>query len=136
MMTDPIADMLTRIQNAAQAGHEAANLPASKFKTSILKVLKDQGYIKDYQSFEVVSKKGTKVKWLRVYLKFTPEGKSVFQKLVRVSKAGCRKFDGYGTMPKVMDGLGMAVVSTCKGIMCDNECRKLKLGGEVICKVW
>lgn len=135
-MTDPVADMLTRIRNAARAGHEAVNIPASKFKIAILKVLKDQGYIKDYQPFEVVSKNGNKLKWVRAYLKYTPSGTSVFRGLVRVSKAGCRKYEGYKTLPKVMDGLGIAIVSTCKGVMSDHECRKLKLGGEVICKVW
>ncbi|MDQ7780971.1 MAG: 30S ribosomal protein S8 [Planctomycetota bacterium] len=135
-MTDPVADMLTRIRNGGQAGHETVNVPGSTFKVAILKVLKEQGYISDYREFDTKTKKGAVLKWVKVYLKYNPDGSALIEEIVRESKPGCRKFRGHKNLPKVVDGLGTAILSTNKGIMCVNDCRKLKLGGEVIFRVW
>ena len=127
MMTDPIADMLTQIRNGILAGHDRVEFPASKIKAGICKVLKEEGYIK---SFKILSKEKANIS-IKVILK---DGAIVGLK--RFSKPGLRQYRGYDEMPKVLSGLGTAVVSTSKGIISSRNARKLKVGGEVLCSVW
>jgi len=130
-MTDPIADMLTRIRNALRNRSEHVDVPASKLKAGVLEVLKREGYISDFKSAEEGA-----FRLIRVYLKYGPQGEDIINKLVRVSKPGCRVYKGADELPPVLDGLGVSVVSTPKGVLSDRECRKSKVGGEVICSVW
>lgn len=127
MMTDPIADMLTRIRNAISAGHEKVEFPASKIKASICKVLKDEGYIK---SFKIIAKAKNDIR-LKVVFK-----ENAIVGLKRESKPGLRQYRGYGDMPRVLSGLGINIVSTSQGVISDREAKKRKIGGEVICSVW
>ena len=130
-ITDPIADMLTRIRNANSAKHDTVDIPASNMKKAIAQILVDEGYIKNYKLIED-GKQGV----IRVTLKYG-EGKSqVITGLRRVSKPGLRIYSNVEEMPKVMKGLGVAIVSTSKGIMTDREARKQNVGGEVLCYVW
>jgi len=131
MMTDPIADMLTRIRNANMAGHGNVQMPSSKIKEAIADVLKSEGYIKD---FEVLSDK--KQGNLKLYLKYGQNSRGVITGLKRISKPGLRVYAGKDELPKVLNGLGMAIVSTSRGIMTDKKARLEGLGGEVICYVW
>ena len=133
MNTDPVADMLTRIRNAVQRKHEKVSLPNSKIKAEILRVLKEEGYIKDYKIIKVDDKKSAN---LTIYLKYASDGSNLINKIIRVSKPGCRVYRKVDEFKKVLDTLGSAIVSTHKGVMSDKECRKLKLGGEVICYVY
>lgn len=127
MMTDPIADMLTRIRNGISAGHDKVEVPASKIKAGICKVLKDEGYI---QSFKIVAKSKSDIN-LKISLK---EGAIVG--IERFSKPGLRQYRSYKEMPRVISGLGTSIVSTSKGILSTRDARKNKVGGEVLCKVW
>ena len=130
-ITDPIADMLTRIRNANSAKHDTVDIPASKMKKAIAQILVDEGYIK---SFKVIDDEKQGV--IRVTLKYG-EGKSqVITGLRRVSKPGLRIYSNVEDMPKVMKGLGVAIISTSKGIMTDREARKQNVGGEVLAFVW
>ncbi len=129
--TDPIADMLTRIRNANSAKHDTVDIPASNMKKAIAQILLDEGYIKNYKVIED-NKQGV----IRVTLKYG-EGKSqVITGLRRVSKPGLRIYSSVDEMPKVMKGLGIAIISTSKGIMTDREARKQNVGGEVLAFVW
>jgi len=130
MMTDPIADMLTRIRNALRAEKQTVEVPASKVKLGIARVLKDEGYIKDFRFLDV-GPQGI----LRIYLKYGPEGEMVITRIQRVSKPSRRVYRGVDDLPRVRNGLGIAVVSTSKGILSDRECRRERLGGEVLCTV-
>lgn len=127
MMTDPIADMLTRMRNAIKAGHDRVEFPASKMKAGICKVLKDEGFIK---SFKIIAKTPADIR-LKVVFK---EGAIVG--LQRVSTPGLRRYAGYQGTPRVISGLGTSILSTSKGIVSTREAKKLKVGGEVICNVW
>ena len=127
MMTDPIADMLTQIRNSIRAGHDRVEFPASKIKAGICKVLKDEGYIK---SFKIISREKANVN-IKVLLK-----ENAIVGIKRFSKPGLRQYRGYDEMPKVVSGLGTAIVSTNKGIISSRDARKLKVGGEVLCSVW
>mgnify|MGYP000254246601 FL=1 len=130
-ITDPIADMLTRIRNANSAKHDTVDIPASNMKKAIAQILVDEGYIKNYKIIED-GKQGV----IRVTLKYG-EGKSqVITGLRRVSKPGLRIYSNVEEMPKVMKGLGVAIVSTSKGIMTDREARKQNVGGEVLAYIW
>jgi len=129
MMTDPIADMLTRIRNALQAGKADVLMPASKQKKAIAQVLKDEGYIVGFTDIEVEGKPT-----LSVELKYF-QGKPVIAKIKRVSRPGLRIYKGHGDIPKVMGGLGVAIVSTSQGVMSDRAARKAGFGGEVLCFV-
>ena len=130
-ITDPIADMLTRIRNANSAKHDTVDIPASNMKKSIAQILVDEGYIKGYKVIED-GKQGV----IRVTLKYG-EGKSrVIPGLRRVCKPGLRKYSSVEDMPKVMKGLGVAIVSTSKGVMTDKEARKENVGGEVLAFIW
>jgi len=131
MITDPISDMFLRIRNANAKLHEKVDIPSSKMKVELARILKDEGYIANYKNIED-HKQGV----LRVYLKYTPEGKQVLQGIKRVSKSSLRIYKGYADMPKTVGGLGVTVVSTSKGLMTDRQARKDKVGGEVIGYVW
>lgn len=130
-MTDPIADMLSRIRNALMAKKKTVIVPASKMKLEIVKILKDEGFIEDYKYID--EKPQPKIE---IILKYTDNKQSVITGIRRVSKPGRRVYLGYKFIPKVLDGLGISIVSTSQGIMTDHEARKRKIGGEVICEIW
>lgn len=130
-ITDPIADMLTRIRNASSAKHETVDIPASNMKKAIAQILLDEGYIASYKVIED-DKQGV----IRVTLKYGENKSQVITGLRRVSKPGLRIYSNVEDMPKVMKGLGIAIVSTSKGIMTDREARKQNVGGEVLAFVW
>ena len=130
-ITDPIADMLTRIRNANSAKHETVDIPASNMKKAIAQILLDEGYIASYKVIDD-EKQGV----IRVTLKYTENKAQVITGLRRVSKPGLRIYSNVEDMPKVMKGLGIAIVSTSKGIMTDREARKQNVGGEVLAFVW
>lgn len=131
VMTDPIADYLTRIRNANNVMKETVEIPASNIKKDITKILKDEGYIKDYEYIED-GKQGI----VRVYLKYTPNKEKVISGLKRISKPGLRVYANKDEIPKVLGGLGIAIISTSKGVMTDKQARENGVGGEVICYVW
>ncbi|NZA27662.1 30S ribosomal protein S8 [Luteimonas sp. SJ-92] len=128
-MTDPIADMLVRIRNAAAVGKPAVKMPSSKTKAAIAKVLKDEGYIADWR----VTENGPKAE-LEIELKYY-EGRPVIENLKRFSRSGLRQYRGKDELPKVLNGLGIAIISTSKGIMTDSQARQQGVGGEVLCFV-
>ena len=130
-MSDVIADMLTRIRNANDAKHATVDIPASNMKKAIAEILVEEGYVKSYEVIDD-GKQGT----IRVTLKYQGNKQKVIRGLKRVSKPGLRIYAGCEDMPKVMNGLGIAIVSTSKGIMTDKKARALKVGGEVLCFVW
>ena len=130
-MSDVIADMLTRIRNANDAKHATVDIPASNMKKAIADILVEEGYVKSYQIIED-GKQGT----IRVTLKYEGNKQKVLRGIRRVSKPGLRIYAGYEDMPKVMNGLGIAIVSTSKGIMTDKKARAAKIGGEVLAFVW
>jgi small subunit ribosomal protein S8 len=131
MMTDPIADMLARIKNALRARKKTVSVPASKLKMEIVRILKEEGFIEDFQYIEERPQAR-----IEIILKYDENKRPVIAGLKRVSKPGRRLYMGYQKLPKVMDGLGIAIVSTSQGIMPDHEARKRKVGGEVICEIW
>jgi small subunit ribosomal protein S8 len=131
MMTDPIADMLTRIRNGLQARHASVEMPASKVKTAIAEVLKDEGYIKAYTT---VGEGPTRA--LKVELRYVGKNEPVLSGLKRISKPGLRVYTGASEIPRVFGGLGVAIVSTSRGVMSGAQARKQGIGGEVICHVW
>ena len=128
--SDPIADMLTRVRNAQSAGLEIIEMPSSRMKSDIAKVLKEEGYVTD---FEV---EGDTKKILRVALKYNQDEKPVIRGIRRESKPGLRRFCGWKEVPRVLGGLGVAIISTSSGVMSGVEARRRKLGGEIICSVW
>ena len=132
MYTDPIADYLTRIRNASRAGHRVVEIPASNLKREITKILFDQGYILSYK-FEDNSTQGT-IKIALKYDKVTKE--PVIRKIQRVSKPGLRKYAGQDTLPRVLNGLGIAIVSTSHGVMTGKQAKRENVGGEVLCYVY
>lgn len=135
-VNDPIADMLTRIRNAILAGHPTVALPSSKLKVAIAKILHEEGYISNY---EVVEGKSGAQKVLRIQLKYVGERRNrrpVISGLERVSRPGRRVYTGKGEIPWVLSGIGVAILSTPKGVMTGKRARQLGVGGEVICKVW
>jgi small subunit ribosomal protein S8 len=129
-MTDPIADMLTRIRNALVVKHDEVDIPTSNMKKEIARILLAEGYIKGY---EIVGEKGETI---RVTLKYGAKGERVISGLKRISKPGLRIYAGSQELPKVLGGLGIAIISTPKGVMTDKEARKLRHGGEVLAYVW
>lgn len=132
MITDPIADYLTRVRNAINAGHRVVEVPASNIKKEITKILFDQGYILSYK-FEEDKVQGT----IKIALKYNKETKaSVIKKLKRVSTPGLRKYVGAEEMPRVLNGLGIAIISTSKGVMTNKKARQEHVGGEVLCYVY
>ena len=131
-MTDPIADYLTRLRNAIKANHRVVEIPASNLKKEITKILFEKGYILNFK-FEDDGPQGT----IKVALKYNPQTReNAIRKLTRVSRPGLRKYTGYREMPRVINGLGIAILSTSKGVMTDKEAKELKLGGEVLCYVY
>lgn len=130
-ITDPIADMLTRIRNANSSKHESVNVPASKLKIEIAKILNDEGYIKGY---EVIDDGLQGI--IKITLKYGANKQKVITGLKRVSKPGLRVYASKEDLPRVLKGLGIAIISTSKGIMTDREARKLNVGGEVLAFVW
>ena len=131
-MTDPIADLLTRIRNAYLAGHKTVEVPASKMKCEIVRVLQEKGYILAYKVVE-----GTPYNTIKIALKYNPETKkAAIKKITRVSRSGLRHYVGVQDLPRVLNGLGIAIISTSKGIITDKEAKDLNVGGEVICYVY
>jgi len=130
-MSDPIADMLTRIRNANMVRHEKVEVPASKIKKEIAEILKREGFIRDAEYIED-NKQGI----IRIFLKYGPNNERVITGLKRISKPGLRVYAKASEIPKVLGGLGIAIISTSKGFMTDKEARQAKSGGEVICYVW
>ncbi|CAG4932787.1 MULTISPECIES: 30S ribosomal protein S8 [Acidithrix] len=133
MMTDPIADMLTRIRNANTAMHDTVVMPGSKLKKALAEVLVSEGYIEGFDIKETEGKPGNS---LEIQLKYSPERKRVISGIQRVSKPGLRVYSRAESVPRVLGGLGIAIVSTSRGLMTDREARKQKIGGEVVCYVW
>jgi len=131
MMTDPIADMLSRIRNANSARHKSVDIPASNIKKEIAKILLEEGYIKSYDVLE-----DDKQGMIKVDLKYAESGERVISGLKRISKPGLRVYVKCEDVPKVLGGLGIAIISTSKGIITDKEARNKGVGGEVICYVW
>jgi len=133
MMTDPIADLLSRIRNAAMARHELTRLPASKLKKSVAELLKAEGYVADVRQEEWGPKKH---QTLTIVLKYDRERSCAFQGIRRVSRPGRRVYVGYDHIPRVLSGLGVSILSTSHGLMTDREARQKKVGGELLCEVW
>lgn len=131
MMTDPIADLLIRIRNGAVRGLDTISMPASKVKKELLRVLKSEGFIQD---FEPATQDGHPT--LRVRLRYIAEGQPVITVLERISKPGCRRYIGYRDIKPIRGGMGVSILSTSKGIMTDQDSRRAQLGGEVLCRVW
>lgn len=131
VLTDPIADFLTRIRNANMAKHDSVEIPASNIKKSLTEILKQEGFIRDYEVTED-GKQGV----IKITLKYGPNGERVISGLKRISKPGLRNYVSADNMPKVLNGLGIAIVSTSAGILTDKEAREKNVGGEVIAYVW
>lgn len=131
VMTDPIADMLTRIRNANMVGHEKVEIPGSNIKRSIAEILKREGYIRDTE-FISDEKQGV----IRVFMKYGKSQERVITGLKRISKPGLRVYAAHDNVPRVLGGLGTAIISTSSGIMTDKEARKQQIGGEVLCYIW
>jgi small subunit ribosomal protein S8 len=148
MMTDPIADMLTRIRNANEIERPLVEMSATKLKVALAEVLLKEGFILGYQTgkyvenaeknkeFQVVNDLGQPHIILQVYLKYGPDGEKVIRHIERYSKPGRRVYQGYKEVRKVLDGLGIAVLSTSRGVMSDREAKKAKVGGEILCTIW
>jgi small subunit ribosomal protein S8 len=131
MTSDPISDMLTRIRNGIKARHAKVDVPASKLKTEIARILKDEGYILNYKIVDEGAHKA-----IRVYLKYTAANQPVIAKIERVSRPGCRVYVGSTEIPKVLGGLGINIMTTPKGVMTGKSARKENVGGELLCQVW
>jgi len=131
MHTDPIADLLTRIRNAAGVRHQQVTAPSSKMNVSLARVLREEGYI---QGYDVTKDRPRPM--LRIWLKYAEDGDPAITSLQRVSKPGCRVYAGKGELPRVKSGLGIAILSTSRGIMTDKKARRMGIGGEVLCHVW
>ena len=130
-MTDPIADMLTRVRNAVQANHPKVDMPASRLKVEIAKILKDEGYISHFKTSEESGKNH-----LTLFLKYGPRGEKVISNIERVSRPGCRVFVSKGDIPRVLGGLGINIVTTSHGVMTGKEARQQGFGGELLCNIY
>ena len=130
-LTDPVADFLTRVRNSIRARHQKLDVPASKLKAEIARILKDEGYIANFKSTE---EDGRKV--LRVYLKYGPNNEAVIRDLKRVSRPGCRVYLGRDEIRRVQGGLGISIMTTPKGVMTGRQARREGAGGEILCEVW
>jgi small subunit ribosomal protein S8 len=133
MMTDPIADMLTRIRNANTAFHDEVLMPSSKLKEALAGILQSEGYITGFEVLDDSSRPGRQ---LKVVLKYTPDRKRTISGLRRVSKPGLRVYSASSDVPRVLGGMGISILSTNQGLMTDREARKRRVGGEVLCQVW
>ena len=132
MQTDPIADFLTRVRNATAAKHQRVDVPVSKLKTEIARILKEEGYISTYKLVEENKSRKT----LRIFLKYTPDRRSVITGMKRVSRPGQRNYVGSQEINPVVGGLGISILTTPKGLMSGRAARKAKIGGEILCEVW
>jgi len=130
-MTDPVADLLTRLRNASREKHEKTDVPASRLKANIVRVLKEEGFVRN---FRLHREEGRPM--IKVYLKYADNGQAVIQSIRRVSRPGLRRYVGYQEMPRPLSGAGIAIVSTSKGVMTGNKARGLKIGGEILCEVY
>jgi small subunit ribosomal protein S8 len=130
-MTDPIADLLTRIRNASSEKHEKVEIPASRLKANVVRVLKEEGYIKN---FRLMRDEG--IPTIKVYLKYTDQGQAVIQGIRRISRPGLRRYSGYEKFPRPLSGTGICIVSTSRGIMTGSTAKAQKVGGEILCEVW
>ncbi len=130
-LTDPVADFLTRIRNAIRSRHQKVDVPASKLKTEIARILKEEGYI---ANFKAVEEEGHKV--LRIYLKYSSNEEAAISNLERVSKPGCRVYGRRGEIPRVLGGMGINLLTTPRGVMTGRQARKEGVGGEILCEVW
>jgi small subunit ribosomal protein S8 len=131
MMTDPIADMLTRIRNALQARHSKVEIPNSNLKLEIARILKEEGYIQNFKKIE-----GSTQGAIRLFLRRGPKGEDIIEGLARVSKPGCRIYCSKDDIPKVRAGLGINILSTSKGLMTGRQAGQTGIGGEILCKIW
>jgi len=131
MTSDPIADMLTRVRNALMARHPKVDVPASKLKTEIARILKEEGYIANYK----VAEEGVK-KTIKIYLKYANDNSPVISGIERVSRPGCRNYAGKSEIPMVQGGLGISILTTARGVMTGRTARKECVGGEILCRVW
>jgi len=132
-MTDPIADLFVRIKNAGHRGHDLVKIPASRVKSEILRIFKEEGFIRDYQSISTEAHP-----MLQVALRYSPgrQKKSFITGIKRISKPGCRVYAGKNEVPRVMRGLGVAILTTDRGLLTDEQCRRMEVGGEILCHVW
>lgn len=130
-MTDPIADLLSRIRNAHLAKHDRLDVPVSKLKVEICKILKEEGFIKNFRMIE-----GTPVGSLRIFLRYSPEGEPAINHVERVSKPGRRVYKASADIKPVRNGLGLGIVSTSQGLLSDDQARQRKVGGELLCELW
>jgi small subunit ribosomal protein S8 len=130
-MTDPVADMLTRVRNASRAGHRKVDIPSSKMKREVARILKERGFVHNY-AYVDDGLQG----YLRLYLKYSEEEEGAIQGLQRVSRPGLRKYVGKDEIPRVLNGLGVAILSTSKGVLTGVEARQVGVGGEYVCRVW
>ena len=131
MISDPIADMLTRVRNALQARHPKVDVPSSKLKMEIARILKEEGYVLNFKLVEEGSQK-----IIRIYLKYTPANQPVISRIERVSRPGCRIYSNGKEVPVVLGGLGINIVTTSKGVMTGAQARKDGVGGEILCQLW
>jgi len=131
MISDPIADMLTRVRNALQGRHPKVDVPASRLKMDIARILKDEGYILNYKLVEDGARKS-----IRIYLKYTPGNLPVISHIERVSRPGCRVYVGNKEVPRVLGGMGVNILTTPRGVMSGSSARKEGVGGEVLCQIW
>lgn len=129
--TDPVADLLTRIRNAINARQQKLDVPASKLKTEIARILKEEGYLSNYKATE---ENGRKL--LRLYIKYGSNNDAAITNLARVSRPGCRVYVGHNEIPRVLGGLGISILTTPKGVMTGRQARKSGVGGEILCEVW
>jgi small subunit ribosomal protein S8 len=130
-LTDPVADFLARIRNAIHAKHQKVDVPASKLKLELARILKEEGYIANYKAAE---EQGHKL--VRVYLKYGPDEEAIISNLARVSRPGCRVYVGRNEIPRVLGGMGINILTTPKGVMTGRQARKEGVGGEVLCEIW
>jgi small subunit ribosomal protein S8 len=130
-MTDPVADMLTRIRNGSGAKFAKVDIPSSKLKVQIARILKDEGYIKNFKVM-----KDNRQGILRVYLKYDDKNQEIIQRVFRISRPSRRVYAGKEAIPKVLNGLGISILSTSKGVLTDREARKMGVGGEILCSIW
>ena len=130
-MTDPISDMLTRIRNALGARHQKVDVPVSKLKLEIARILREEGFINNYKLIGEGARRS-----IRIYLRYGPKGEHVVSKLERISRPGCRVYTPSTSIPKVLGGLGINILSTSRGLMTDRQARREKVGGELLCRVY
>ena len=131
MLSDPIADMLTRVRNAIRARHPKVDVPSSKLKVEIARILKEEGYIANFK----VAEEGVK-KTIKIYLKYGPDNQPIISAIERVSRPGCRVYVGREEIPRVLGGLGINILTTARGVMTGRDAHREKVGGEILCRVW